>query len=204
MRFIVLRHAESEWNRSGIIQGRSDSPLTEEGRRQIAGLGARLQMLSVTLLISSPAGRAFTTAETLAERCGCTVQMDERLQEQDFGRLEGLSYAQAMRDYPEATQCLFAGKAEASAPGGENAYEVAWRLMACLSDLAVDGQNQTLGVVTHGHALQALIWWLKGADPQEDLRRYGHRNCGYAMLDVTASGFNLLNWGVATHLLPQR
>lgn len=86
----------------------------------------------------------------------------------------------------------------------ENAYEVARRLMACLSDLAVDGQNQTLGVVTHGHALQALIWWLKGADPQEDLRRYGHRNCGYAMLDATASGFNLLNWGVATHLLPQR
>jgi len=204
MRFIVLRHAESEWNRSGIIQGRSDSPLTEEGQRQIAALGARLQMLSLTLLVSSPAGRACATAETLAQRCGCAVQTDERLQEQDFGRLEGLSFAQAMRDYPEATQCIFAGKAEASAPGGENAYEVAWRMMACLSDLAVDGQNQTLGVVTHGHALQALIWWLKGADPQEDLHRYAHRNCGYAMLDVTAAGFNLLNWGVATHLLPQR
>ena len=32
----ILRHGETEWNASGRLQGRFDSPLTEKGRAQAA------------------------------------------------------------------------------------------------------------------------------------------------------------------------
>ncbi|MFS7163112.1 histidine phosphatase family protein [Serratia proteamaculans] len=201
MRFIVLRHAESQWNREGIIQGRRDSPLTPAGHRQITALWLALQAMPISWVISSPAGRACATAQILAAQFNCPCRTDERLQEQSFGMLEGLSHAQALRDYPDAARRIFSGESEAWAPGGESTPEVAWRMASCLLSLSADHHNQTCCLVTHGHALQALIWKLKGEYPQDDLRQYSHHNCGYAIIDVNDGSFELVTWGVATRLL---
>jgi probable phosphoglycerate mutase len=201
MRFIVLRHAESQWNSEGIIQGRRDSPLTPKGYRQITALWSALQTMPVSLVISSPSGRAHMTAQALATQFNCPCQIDELLQEQGFGRLEGLSYVQALRDYPDATQRIFSGGLDGWETEGESTREVARRMVSCLLSLSADHHNQTCCLVTHGHALQALIWKLKGEDPQDDLRQYSHHNCGYAIIDVNDGSFELVTWGVATHLL---
>lgn len=201
MRFIVLRHAESQWNSEGIIQGRRDSPLTPKGYRQITALWSALQAMPVSLVVSSPAGRACMTAQILAAQFNCPCQADERLQEQSFGRLEGLSYVQALRDYPDATQRIFSGELDEWEPEGESSREVARRMVSCLLSLSADHQNQTFCLVTHDRALQALIWALKGEASQDDLRQYSHRNCSYSIVDVNDMGVVLVKWGVATHLL---
>lgn len=38
MQVILVRHAETEWNIKGIIQGQSDSALTPRGERQTSAL----------------------------------------------------------------------------------------------------------------------------------------------------------------------
>ena len=38
----LVRHGETQWNRIGRIQGHSDVPLTETGRRQARLLARRL------------------------------------------------------------------------------------------------------------------------------------------------------------------
>ncbi|MDX7998913.1 histidine phosphatase family protein [Xenorhabdus sp. Reich] len=43
MRIIAVRHAETQWNIDGIIQGRLDSPVTEKGFRQIDSLLAAIK-----------------------------------------------------------------------------------------------------------------------------------------------------------------
>jgi probable phosphoglycerate mutase len=201
MRFIVLRHAESQWNSEGIIQGRRDSPLTPKGYRQITALWSALQTMPVSLVISSPSGRAHMTAQALATQFNCPCQTDELLQEQGFGRLEGLSYVQALRDYPDATQRIFSGGLDGWETEGESTREVARRMVSCLLSFSAEHHNKTCCLVTHGHALQALIWKLKGEDPQDDLRQYSHHNCGYAIIDVNDGRFELVTWGMATHLL---
>ncbi len=42
MKVILVRHAETEWNMRGIIQGHSDSPLTHKGLRETSALLAAL------------------------------------------------------------------------------------------------------------------------------------------------------------------
>ncbi|TQI78157.1 putative phosphoglycerate mutase [Serratia fonticola] len=199
MRFIVIRHAESQWNREGIIQGQLDSPVTHHGQRQIAALMVALKDTPFSQIFSSPSGRAMTTAQALATLNQCTVSSDARLHERHFGCLQGLPYHQAMRSHRELTSRIFAGEPTASAPEGESAHDVAQRMSAFFLSFPPSLRG-TFGVVTHGHALQALIWQLQGGDWMDDTSRYDHPNCSYSVIEVGNGRLQLQNWGVATHL----
>lgn len=199
MRFIVIRHAESQWNREGIIQGQLDSPVTQQGYRQIAALMVALKETPFNQVFSSPSGRAMTTAQALATHSQCAVSSDTRLHEQHFGCFQGLPYHQAMRNHHDIISRIFAGEPAASAPGGESVFDVAQRLFAFFLSFPSSARG-TFGVVTHGHALQALIWCLKGGNGIEDTSQYGHPNCGYSIIEVGNGQLQLQSWGVATHL----
>ncbi len=199
MRFIVIRHAESQWNREGIIQGQLDSPITQQGQQQIAALIVALKEMPFSQIFSSPSGRAMTTAQALATHCQCMVSSDTRLHEQHFGCLQGLPYHQAMRSHHDIISRIFAGEPAASVPEGESAFDVAQRMLAFFLSFP-SSLRGTFGVVTHGHALQALVWQLKGGDWMDDASRYDHPNCGYSVIEVGNGRLQLQSWGVATHL----
>ncbi|SQA99864.1 Phosphoglyceromutase [Cedecea neteri] len=97
MRAILVRHGESEGNQQGIIQGRLDSQLTARGLRQSFALAAALADLTVAHIYTSPALRAQGTANVLASKLGSRISVDERLQERDFGRLQGINAMEAQK-----------------------------------------------------------------------------------------------------------
>ncbi|MBL0714447.1 MAG: histidine phosphatase family protein, partial [Desulfosarcina sp.] len=45
--FFIMRHAATAWNRAGRIQGHHDTPLTPEGKRQIAAWRAHVDGLTL-------------------------------------------------------------------------------------------------------------------------------------------------------------
>jgi broad specificity phosphatase PhoE len=68
---ILVRHAESEWNRhfsrTRIDPGIPDPPLTRTGRRQSTQLAEQLADAEVRRLVASPYRRALETATIIAE-----------------------------------------------------------------------------------------------------------------------------------------
>jgi hypothetical protein len=70
MQVILVRHAETEWNVKGIIQGHSDSALTLRGERQTSALLAAFAESDyrVECVYASPLGRAWQMGQRLAER----------------------------------------------------------------------------------------------------------------------------------------
>ena len=57
-RILLIRHGETEWNRTHKFQGRSDVPLNQKGKDQGHALTLALKDGAITAIYSSPLTRA--------------------------------------------------------------------------------------------------------------------------------------------------
>jgi glucosyl-3-phosphoglycerate phosphatase len=82
---ILVRHAESEWNRhysrTRIDPGIPDPELTPDGRRQAEKLALRLTAAGIERLVASPYRRALETATIVARALDLTVTVEPLVRE---------------------------------------------------------------------------------------------------------------------------
>src|SRR6478735_1378733 len=88
---LLVRHGETDWNAEGRLQGHTDRPLSDYGRRQAQELAGELEDEELKAIYSSDLVRARGTAEIVGERLGLPVVLDVDLREKDWGAWEGLS-----------------------------------------------------------------------------------------------------------------
>lgn len=89
--FHFVRHGETDWNREGRFQGRSDIPLNSRGEAQATALAPRLGAYGFRRIVASPLARARRTAEILNARLGLPIRFDDALMEFDVGPYAGLT-----------------------------------------------------------------------------------------------------------------
>jgi broad specificity phosphatase PhoE len=148
----LVRHAETEWSRSGRHTGRTDVPLTDEGRARARELGERLGGREFALVLVSPLERARETARLAGLGDPCQVRED--LLEWDYGDYEGITTADIRAERPD--WYLWRD----GVPNGETADEVGARCDRVIEEvLAADGD---VVAFAHGHILRALAArWLE-------------------------------------------
>ncbi len=197
MKVILVRHAQTQWNRAGMIQGQQDSPITERGERETAALLAALEDegYAAECVFSSPLARARSMGEQLAALFQAPLVIDAALMEQSFGRYEGLSTQKLQAE----ADALFAHDAAFCPPGGESLAQAVQRMLAFLQRQHTRASHKTLCVVCHGHVTQGLLALLKEGN-LENFARYAHPNASYALLEMAEGKCEVLRWGVATHL----
>ncbi len=157
---VLVRHAETEWSRSGRHTGRSDIALTAAGRAAAQALAARLSDWNFALVLCSPARR---TRET-CELCGLAdhARTSEDLWEWDYGAYEGLTTAEIREQRPDWDLW------RDGCPGGESAAAVGVRADRVIAEVS----RITGGVLifSHGHVLRVLAArWLQ-FDPADGAR----------------------------------
>lgn len=145
----LLRHGQTEWSQSGRHTGRTDIPLTPQGRSTATDLKTILGAHRFGLVLISPLARARETAAL----AGLAGETEPLLQEWDYGRYEGLTTAEirAAQSNPEWT--IWSGPI----PGGEQIADVAARadqVIARLLPTLATGADCAL--VAHGHLLRIL------------------------------------------------
>jgi probable phosphoglycerate mutase len=142
----LVRHAETEWSRSGRHTGRTDVPLTDEGRERARALGELLSARAFAAVLASPLDRARETAELAG--LGHHAQLREDLLEWDYGDYEGITTPDIRTERPG--WYLWRD----GVPNGESADEVAARCDRIVDELfAAPGD---VAVFAHGHVLRAL------------------------------------------------
>ena len=140
----ILRHAETEWSRDGRHTGRTDVPLTQEGRDRARALINRIGGREFSLVLASPLSRARETAEL----AGLTPELRDDLLEFDYGDYEGITTAQIRETRPD--WYLWRD----GSPNGETADDVGRRVDRVIDEvLRADGD---VALVAHGHVLRAL------------------------------------------------
>ena len=163
---LLVRHCESQANAEGRIEGRGDSPLSEEGLRQAQKVAALIAArgLGDARLVASSQARAIATAAAIGAACGWTGSHDHRIREGDLGWMEDLSYAEVGRHMAERQ----VRKLNADLHGGESLEVVADRFSEALAE-ALAGGDSVLVLVSHGYAIQAL---LRRLDPDVAIPRF--------------------------------
>lgn len=154
---VFARHGQTAPNRDGLVLGRADPELTEEGHRQAARLAAALAGEPVAAILTSPLVRARQTAEAVGAACGVPVAVDERLVEIDWGTWEGRpagSLAVADVDRWRAD--------EGTAPEGESLDSLSHRVESfCVETLEHEG---LVVAVSHVSPIKAAAAWALGVD----------------------------------------
>ena len=89
MKFILVRHCETDWNREGRLQGHTNTNLSERGWIQADELARKLKKLEIRKIVSSDLKRSRETASAIKEYINVPVIYDARLRECNFGFLEG-------------------------------------------------------------------------------------------------------------------
>ena len=142
----LFRHGETEWSKSGQHTGRTDLPLTDEGRQRAEALGRHLSGRPFALVLSSPLVRALDTCRLAGY--GDQVQLTDDLREWDYGDYEGRRTVDIRKERPD--WLLW----KDGVPNGETAKQVGARAEAVLARaVAADGD---VALFAHGHILRVL------------------------------------------------
>lgn len=153
----LARHGETDDNREPIrVQGFTDTPLNDTGRRQAAELAERVQALGVRSLWSSDLSRAVETAEIVGARIGLRPALDPRLREADRGVWEGRLFIDIERDEPERYAAWRRAGARFRFPGGESLGEQQERVLESLDAIRAGGEPPAL-VVCHGGTIRVAL-----------------------------------------------
>ena len=152
---ILLRHGQTEYSADRRFAGRGDIALTDTGRRQAAAAADRLVPRGIDAIVTSPLQRARRTAEAVAAATGAPLAVDDGLIEADFGKWEGLTFAEAAERWPDEMSAWLAS-ADVAPPGGESFADAARRVLAALDRLLAAHRYQTVLLVSHVTPIKTL------------------------------------------------
>jgi ribonuclease H / adenosylcobalamin/alpha-ribazole phosphatase len=166
---VLVRHGATPHTAAKRFSGglRSSNPgLSDEGRAQVRATADWLAPIAegVDAVVSSPVRRALESAEIIAERLGRTVDVEPGFAEMEFGRWDGLTFAE-VAEQDKAGLDAWIGSLETAPPDGESFREVEERVLAGLERIREAHAGRTVVVVSHvtpiktlvAHALQAPL-----------------------------------------------
>lgn len=178
--FTFLRHAESQGNANGILQGQIDFPLSERGLQQAEALANYWQKRGVSFneLISSPLLRARQTAEIIAHHLQLPITFDADWMERDSGQNSG-KRAEELAPLHTLTDLLHPYKHIGET--GESQWELYLRAGRNLQRL-IDRPPGRYLIISHGGILNMALYAILGLTPQAHFQgpRFRFRNTAFA------------------------
>ena len=159
----IMRHGKTEWNELHKLQGRTDIPLNEDGRRMAQRAHEEYLDTHFDLCFSSPLKRAAETAEILLRGRNVPIRTDDRLVEMSLGMYEGLENSFQIPDCP--INVLFQDPAAytESIGGAETFAELFARADSFLSEMVLPEvrKGKDILIVGHGALNSAVICCIK-------------------------------------------
>ncbi len=181
----IVRHGQTDTNRKGLLQGRSDLSLNEAGRAQAEETARKLADRGVVFdrVFSSPLVRARQTAEILAP--GVPVTADPRLIEMDLGPYEGME----LKKLPPEVTAFFRDFVHVPAPEGMEPLSEVEKRAGEFMESVRDLRGNVL-ITTHAVAMKGLLEYLTpGSEGAYWSKFIG--NCAVYVLSVENGAFTV-------------
>jgi broad specificity phosphatase PhoE len=183
-RIYLVRHGATVLSAEDRFAGRTDVPLSEEGRDQVRRLAARLSSETIGAFYASPMGRTMETARILAEPHQKPVIPMDGLREIDHGRWEEKTRAEVEKLYPEEYARWETDPFSFAPQGGESGLSVTARALPALLEIVSAHPAEHVAIASHKATIRLLICSILGFDA----RTYRDR------LDQSPASLNILDF----------
>ena len=169
MQLYLARHGETDWNLSNRIQGQTDIPLNENGRKQAVELVNTIKErgLHFDKIYTSKMMRAMETAKIVAGELGVKAQILEGIEEISFGEWEGYTWRQVREIFPEEYGIWHKNRRYQIPPGGESYEQLLKRAIQAMKCAVKESKGAVL-VVTHSAVIMTMLSFLY-EKPFEDM-----------------------------------
>ena len=163
-KLLLARHGDTRLNSARMFVGHTDAELSALGRRQVKRLRDRLAAERIDVIYSSDLKRAVATAETIASRHHLDVITCPELREINYGKVEGLTFEEIQRLYPDVAELCLEWNLQLEFPDGESFDEFKQRVSKFLDRLKQHTPEQTILIVAHGGPLRLMVCHLLGIE----------------------------------------
>lgn len=201
MNLILVRHGETDWNRTGRCQGISDVVLNDNGRKQAIELGLCLKGEKISAVYSSDLARAISTAEEIARHHGLIVEIDSDLREMDQGDFEGLLFTEIRERYAEIMSEWRDNPETLRIPSGETLAEVRERALRAFEKLRGRHDGETVVAVSHNLTITTLLCEFTGVG-LSGFRGFGIQAASRSTLSLSQGKVVVVDLNDISHLTP--
>ena len=183
-RLYLLRHGATQMTAEDRFSGAVGADLSDEGRRQAARLGDRVQDDTIAAVYTSALARAIDTAHIIAGRCGVKPVINDGLREISHGSWEGLTRREVEERFPKEYAAWEEDPFTFAPAGAESGVAVLARALPAIRQIVTAHEGQTILAVSHKATIRLVLCGLLGIDA----RGYGDR------LDQSPACLNVLDF----------
>jgi probable phosphoglycerate mutase len=198
----IVRHGETEWNKTMQLQGHKDSPLTEKGLVQAEMLAETIKSRKFDILITSDLGRAIHTAQIINKNLKLNITIDRNLRERAFGIMEGLTREEINLKYKDVLEGYMQRVASYEIPEGESLIQFNNRIVEAFQQIARTYKNKSVLMVAHGGVLDCVIRKIFNMELNTD-RPFSIFNTSVNTITIDGDRWILEEWGNTEHLQQQ-
>ena len=196
MKLYIIRHAETEYNRKGIIQGSEvDSDINDVGESQANSFYEYYKNINFDKIYVSDLKRTFQTIRRFTEK-GSSYEKLKEFNEISWGVNQGKS--DDLEDYARLIDTWLAGNLDNKFEEGESPNEMSVRLVKGF-DKVLDDDHDTVLLCIHGRALRILLSKIIDNDLTK-MDKYVHSNTGLYILEYKNGKYEILGSNLRNHL----
>ncbi len=156
-RIYLMRHGQSEGNKTGIVQGTNDSHLSEKGIMEAEAVSKRFKKFKIDKIYTSELARARETAEIIGKEHGVEVEVVPEFIELSFGVWQGVDFDIIKTKYKEEFNLWKKSPHKFDVEGFEGIENGKKRMLKGLKRVAEKDGCENILIVSHGSALKCLI-----------------------------------------------
>lgn len=196
----IIRHAETDLNKQGIVQGQGvDADINALGKAQAKAFHQAYRDIPFDRIYISELKRTYQTIEAFIKQ-GIPYEQHAGLNEISWGIYEGKAQGpESKADFNRVVQGWEQGLLDIAVKGGETPLQVQRRLQGALEQIMLNPQDKTLLICMHGRVLRIFLCMLLDK-PLTEMNAFPHQNTALYRLQYQQDAFQLLDAFNTSHL----
>jgi phosphoserine phosphatase len=201
-KIILTRHGHVEGISPERFRGRTDVPLTEQGKAEAKAVAARIaRTWKPTAVYTSPMSRCIATGEEIAKACQVTSQTLDGLNDLDYGQWQWRTHEEVRAASPDLFAAWHATPHLIRFPGGDSLQDLVARTADALR-LVISrhlAETETVALVGHDSVNRTLLMQLLD-QPLSAYWRVAQKPCAINEIDITGGRIRVLRVNETCHL----